>query len=71
MTAAPVIVSASGTLGFSVGNVNPDGSCKKQADFEADFAAIKGSTSSTLVRTYSGGDQWVSTETAIPQWIKY
>lgn len=58
LTAAPVVVTAAGTLGFSVGNVNPDGSCKKQADFEADFAAIKDSTFSTLVRTYSSSDQW-------------
>ncbi|RMZ87763.1 hypothetical protein DV736_g5007, partial [Chaetothyriales sp. CBS 134916] len=58
LVAAPLAVSATGTLGFAVGNTNADGSCKVQSDFEADFAAIAGNTQSTLVRTYSSSDQW-------------
>lgn len=58
VAAAPVAVSAAGSLGFAVGNTNADGSCKKQSDFEADFQAITGNTESTLVRTYSSSDQW-------------
>ena len=58
LVAAPIAVQAAGTLGFSLGNVNADGSCKKQSDFEADFKAIKDNTHSMLVRTYSSTDQW-------------
>lgn len=58
VAAAPVTVSAAGQLGFALGNVNPDGSCKKQSDFTADFKAIVGNTQSTLVRTYSSSDIW-------------
>ena len=38
-------------------NTSPDGSCKTQADYAADFAVLK--DTSTIVRTYSnvdGGD---------------
>jgi glucan 1,3-beta-glucosidase len=56
--AAPLAVSAAGTLGFAVGNTNPDGSCKSQSDYEADFRAISSNTGSTLVRTYSSTDQF-------------
>lgn len=58
LAAAPAVVSAAGQLGFAVGNVNPDGSCKKQSDFEDDFKAIKDNTHATLIRTYSSSDQW-------------
>jgi len=58
IVAAPLAVSAAGTLGFAVGNTNPDGTCKKTSDFEADFKAIKGNTDATLVRTYSSTDQF-------------
>lgn len=37
---APAFVSAGGTLGFALGDVNPDGSSKQQSDYEADFDAI-------------------------------
>jgi glucan 1,3-beta-glucosidase len=56
--AAPLAVSAGGTLGFCLGNVNADGSCKQQSDFEADLNAIGGSSQSKLVRTYSSTDQY-------------
>lgn len=59
LAATPVVVSAAanktaGTLGFSLGNKNPDKSCKTTKDYEADFDALKGL--STLVRTYSASD---------------
>lgn len=56
LAGGPALVAAAGQLGFAVGNTNPDGSCKKQADFEEDFKAITDNTHSTLVRTYSSSD---------------
>jgi glucan 1,3-beta-glucosidase len=53
LTAAPLAVSAAGTLGFALGMNNPDGSCKQTSDYEADFKALKQYT--TLVRTYAAG----------------
>jgi len=50
---APSLVSAAGGLGFALGNVNPDGSCKQQSDYEADFDAIAANTPSKLVRGYA------------------
>ena len=50
---APSLVSAAGTLGFSLGDINPDGSCKKQSDYEADFDAIAANTASKIVRGYA------------------
>lgn len=58
LAAAPVAVSAAGQLGFAVGNTNPDGTCKTQSDFEADFKSITGNSQSTLIRTYSSSDQY-------------
>lgn len=58
LAAAPLAVSAAGTLGFAVGNTNPDGTCKKTSDFEADFQAIKGNTDAGIIRTYSSTDQF-------------
>lgn len=54
LAAAPAVVSARGTLGFSLGDKNPDGTCKSTSDYEADFDSLKGL--STLVRTYSGSE---------------
>ena len=51
LAVAPLAVSASGRLGFSLGNLRADGTCKKQADYELDFDALKGHTS--IVRTYT------------------
>lgn len=56
--ATPLAVSAAGTLGFAVGNTNPDGSCKTQSDFEADFKAIQGNSGAKIVRTYSSSDSY-------------
>ena len=52
--AFPAAVTARGTLGFSLGNQNPDKSCKGVSDYEKDFDALK--PISTLVRTYSAGN---------------
>lgn len=52
--AAPAVVSARGTMGLSIGDKNPDGSCKATSDYEADFDSLKDVT--TWVRTYSGSE---------------
>ncbi|MCJ1286943.1 glycoside hydrolase 3 protein [Xylographa opegraphella] len=51
LATVPVAVSAAGTLGFALGNTMSNGNCKMQADYEADFDALK--SVSTLVRTYT------------------
>jgi glucan 1,3-beta-glucosidase len=53
LVAGPLAVSAAGTLGFAVGNTNPDNSCKSQQDYELDLEALKGVTK--VVRTYTSG----------------
>ncbi|KAL8955799.1 MAG: hypothetical protein Q9193_006476, partial [Seirophora villosa] len=50
---SPLVVSARGTLGFSIGARRPDHRCKTIADYEADFDALKSKAGSTIVRTYS------------------
>ena len=54
LAASPSVVSAIGTLGFALGNRNPDYSCKSTQDYEKDFDALKGQT--TLVRGYDPAD---------------
>lgn len=51
LAAAPLAVSAGGTLGFALGMQNPDQTCKSTSDYEADFAALQDQTK--LVRVYS------------------
>ncbi|PHH54195.1 Glucan 1,3-beta-glucosidase [Ceratocystis fimbriata CBS 114723] len=51
----PSLVSAAGSLGFSLGAVNPDNSCKTQIQYEADFDAILAASGSRLVRVYAAG----------------
>lgn len=58
LVAAPLAVSAVGSLGFAVGNTNSDGSCKSQSDYEADMQAIAANSDARLVRTYSSTDQF-------------
>jgi glucan 1,3-beta-glucosidase len=48
-------VSAAGTLGFALGDKKTDGTCKFQADYEADFKTIS-SSGSKLVRVYAASD---------------
>ncbi|KAL2843103.1 glycoside hydrolase superfamily [Aspergillus pseudoustus] len=52
--ASPALVAARGTLGFALGNENPDATCKSVADYKKDFDALKDLT--TLVRTYSASN---------------
>lgn len=54
LAAAPAVVSARGTLGFSLGDKLPNGDCKTTKDYELDFDNLK--DLSTLVRTYSGSE---------------
>lgn len=54
LAAAPAVVSARGTLGLSLGDKNPDGTCKATSDYEADFDKLKDLTK--LVRTYSASE---------------
>ncbi|OGM44307.1 glucan 1 [Aspergillus bombycis] len=54
LAAIPAVTAKRGTLGLSLGNKNPDGTCKSTSDYEADFDALKSLT--TLVRTYSAND---------------
>ncbi|KAH0344872.1 putative glucan 1,3-beta-glucosidase, partial [Aureobasidium melanogenum] len=53
---SPLLVSAVGTLGFALGDKKADGSCKFQADYEADLDAIKANSGSTIVRIYAASD---------------
>ncbi|KAI4720309.1 putative glucan 1,3-beta-glucosidase [Aureobasidium sp. EXF-10727] len=53
---SPLLVSSAGTLGFALGDKKGDGSCKFQADYEADFDAIKSNSGSTIVRIYAASD---------------
>jgi glucan 1,3-beta-glucosidase len=53
---APSLVSAAGTLGFALGTTNPDGSCKAQSDYEADFNAIASNSAAKIVRGYAASD---------------
>jgi len=53
LAVAPALATSTrGTLGFSLGDKNADGTCKATSDYEADFDNLKDLT--TLVRTYSG-----------------
>lgn len=57
---APAAVTAvtyqTGTLGFALGTKSPNGDCKTQQDYEADFDSISGATSAKLVRGYAASD---------------
>jgi len=53
LASAPMLVSAGGALGWCLGAGNPDGSCKAQSDYEADFQAIEANSGSKLVRIYA------------------
>ena len=55
LAAAPALVAARGNLGFALGTKKADGTCKYQADYEADFKTI-GTTNAKLVRGYSASD---------------
>ncbi|KAM0279687.1 hypothetical protein ACHAQH_004489 [Verticillium albo-atrum] len=61
----PRLVTAVGTLGFDLGSKRADGSCKFQADYEADFQAIKRESGSELVRIYAA-DQCNTAKEILP-----
>ncbi|KAK1977057.1 family 17 glycosyl hydrolase [Colletotrichum cereale] len=65
MVAAPGLVVASGSLGFALGANQPDGRCKYQADYEADFRAIRDASGSSIVRIYSA-DQCNTAQEILP-----
>src|ERR1700709_136633 len=52
----PAVSAAAGSLGFALGNKKADGSCKFQADYEADFDAISAASSAKVVRGYAASD---------------
>jgi glucan 1,3-beta-glucosidase len=54
ITAPIASVAAAGQIGFSLGDKKPDGTCKYQADYEADMDAMKSVTN--VVRIYSATD---------------
>lgn len=50
----PALAAARGSLGFALGDKKADGTCKFQADYEADFTTLSGT--SKLVRVYAASD---------------
>jgi len=56
LAVSPSLVSAAGTLGFALGDKNPDGTCKAQADYTADLKAIAAGSSAKIVRTYAANE---------------
>ncbi|OTB02903.1 glycoside hydrolase family 17 protein [Hypoxylon sp. CI-4A] len=56
VAAGPIVASAAGQLGFSLGNKKADGSCKEASDYTADFASISKETGSKVVRIYAASD---------------
>ena len=56
LATVPAALATKGTIGFALGTKKSDGTCKYQADYEADFDAIQSNSGSTLVRGYSASD---------------
>ena len=65
VAAAPALVAAGGTLGFALGSKKADGTCKFQADYEADFKAIATESGSKMVRIYAA-DQCNTAQQILP-----
>ncbi|GKT95242.1 glucan 1,3-beta-glucosidase (glycosyl hydrolase family 17) [Colletotrichum tofieldiae] len=65
LAAAPGPSLASGSLGFALGAKQPDGRCKYQADYEADFKAIRDASGSSVVRIYAA-DQCNTAQQILP-----
>lgn len=65
LAAGPAVVSAAGNLGFALGSKNPDGTCKTQADYEADLVAIADQSSARTVRIYAA-DQCNTAQFLLP-----
>ncbi|KAI8295391.1 hypothetical protein K4K56_012024 [Colletotrichum sp. SAR 10_98] len=62
---APGLAAATGALGFALGAKQPNGQCKYQADYEADFRAIRDASGSTIVRIYAA-DQCNTAKEILP-----
>ncbi|OHE95864.1 glycosyl hydrolase family 17 [Colletotrichum orchidophilum] len=65
LASAPGLALASGSLGFALGSKQPDGQCKYQADYEADFRAIRDASGSGIVRIYAA-DQCNTAQYILP-----
>ncbi|KAK1641377.1 family 17 glycosyl hydrolase [Colletotrichum phormii] len=65
LAAAPGLALAFGSLGFALGSKQPDGQCKYQADYEADFRAIRDASGSSIVRIYAA-DQCDTAQNILP-----
>ncbi|KXH68078.1 glycosyl hydrolase family 17 [Colletotrichum salicis] len=65
LAAAPGLALASGSLGFALGSKQPNGQCKYQADYEADFRAIRDASGSNIVRIYAA-DQCNTAQYILP-----
>ncbi|KAJ0326235.1 hypothetical protein COL5a_007059 [Colletotrichum fioriniae] len=65
LASAPGLALASGYLGFALGSKQPDGQCKYQADYEADFRAIRDASGSSIVRIYAA-DQCNTAQYILP-----
>ena len=65
LAAAPSLVAAGGTLGWALGVKLADGTCKYQADYEADFKALNAATGSKIVRIYAA-DQCNTAQQILP-----
>ncbi|GJC85625.1 glucan 1,3-beta-glucosidase ARB_02797 [Colletotrichum liriopes] len=65
LAVAPGPSLASGSLGFALGAKQPDGRCKYQADYEADFRAIRDASGSSIVRIYAA-DQCNTAQQILP-----
>ncbi|TDZ17994.1 Glucan 1,3-beta-glucosidase [Colletotrichum orbiculare MAFF 240422] len=63
LACAPGLASAA--LGFALGAKQPDGQCKLQADYEADFRAIREASESNIVRIYAA-DQCNTAKEVLP-----
>ncbi|KAL2874237.1 glycoside hydrolase 3 protein [Colletotrichum sp. CLE4] len=65
LAATPGLALASGSLGFALGSKQPDGQRKYQADYEADFRAIRDASGSSIVRIYAA-DQCNTAQYILP-----
>ncbi|KAG7038658.1 glycosyl hydrolase family 17 [Colletotrichum scovillei] len=65
LASAPGLALASGYLGFALGSKQPGGQCKYQADYEADFRAIRDASGSSIVRIYAA-DQCNTAQYILP-----
>ncbi|KAF9871868.1 glycosyl hydrolase family 17 [Colletotrichum karsti] len=65
LAVSPSLAQVYGSLGFALGAKKPDGQCKYQADYEADFRAIREASGSGIVRIYAA-DQCNTAQQILP-----